>query len=91
MKYLTERWGEQLLVDPTYSPNLTLDTENFALAMPPRSYRAWARDQWPGAMSQVARLNFHPQQHDANRMTVGNGTGNGDGAQQKSQPETLAG
>ncbi|MAJ63284.1 MAG: hypothetical protein CL558_08340 [Alphaproteobacteria bacterium] len=91
MKYLTDRWGEQLLVDPTYSPNLTLDTENFALAMPPRSYRAWAWDQWPGAMSQVARLNFHPQQHDANRMTVGNGTGSGDGAQQKSQPKTLAG
>jgi len=30
------RWGERLLVDPAYNPNLSLDTEDFALAYPPR-------------------------------------------------------
>ena len=30
------RWGEKLLVDPAYSPNLTLDYEDFSLAWPPR-------------------------------------------------------
>jgi len=35
-KYIKERWGEQLLNDPAYSPNLTLDYEDFSLAWPPR-------------------------------------------------------
>lgn len=30
------RWGKQLLLDPAYSPNLTLDCEDFSLAWPPR-------------------------------------------------------
>lgn len=30
------RWGEQLLHDPAYNPNLTLDAEDFGLAYPPR-------------------------------------------------------
>jgi GT2 family glycosyltransferase len=31
------RWGERLLRDPAYNPNLSLDTEDFALAYPPRT------------------------------------------------------
>lgn len=35
--YMKTRWGaENLLNDPAYSPNLTLDTEDFAYAWPPR-------------------------------------------------------
>jgi len=34
--YMKERWGEQLLNDPAYSPNLTLDYEDFSYAWPPR-------------------------------------------------------
>ena len=35
-KYLFQKWGEIIQNDPAYSPNLTLDTENFGLAWPPR-------------------------------------------------------
>jgi GT2 family glycosyltransferase len=34
--YLRKRWGESLLTDPAYSPNLTLDYEDFSYAWPPR-------------------------------------------------------
>lgn len=34
--YMQQRWGEALLNDPAYSPNLSLDNENFSLAWPPR-------------------------------------------------------
>lgn len=36
LQYMKDRWGDQLLVDPAYSPNLTLDHEDFSLAWPPR-------------------------------------------------------
>src|ERR1700716_4279788 len=36
VQYMKQRWGEQLLNDPAYSPNLTLDHEDFSLAWPPR-------------------------------------------------------
>lgn len=34
--YMKERWGQFLALDPAYSPNLTLETEDFAFAWPPR-------------------------------------------------------
>jgi glycosyltransferase involved in cell wall biosynthesis len=34
--YMQERWGDLLLNDPAYSPNLTLDFDDFSLAWPPR-------------------------------------------------------
>ena len=34
--YLKRTWGDLLLNDPAYSPNLTLDHEDFSLAWPPR-------------------------------------------------------
>lgn len=36
VQYLKERWGESLTHDPAYSPNLTLDREDFSYAWPPR-------------------------------------------------------
>ncbi len=35
--YMKRNWGEFLLNDPAYSPNLTLDHEDFSLAWPPRT------------------------------------------------------
>ena len=37
--YMKHTWGEFLLNDPAYSPNLTLDHEDFSLAWPPRVTR----------------------------------------------------
>jgi GT2 family glycosyltransferase len=37
---LKARWGDALLNDPAYNPNLTLDAENFTLAWPPRGFKA---------------------------------------------------
>lgn len=34
--YMQQRWGGGLLQDPAYSPNLTLEYEDFSLAWPPR-------------------------------------------------------
>ncbi|GFO71435.1 O-antigen biosynthesis protein [Bathymodiolus japonicus methanotrophic gill symbiont] len=34
--YMKQRWGEGLLIDPAYNPNLTLDREDFSFAWPPR-------------------------------------------------------
>ncbi|MBI5937513.1 MAG: glycosyltransferase [Betaproteobacteria bacterium] len=34
--YMRARWGDLLLNDPAYSPNLTLDREDFSYAWPPR-------------------------------------------------------
>lgn len=31
------KWGEKLISDPAYNPNLTLDREDFSLAWPPRN------------------------------------------------------
>jgi glycosyltransferase involved in cell wall biosynthesis len=34
--YMQKRWGNLLMNDPAYSPNLTLDSEDFSYAWPPR-------------------------------------------------------
>jgi GT2 family glycosyltransferase len=36
-RYMKKRWGDLLLQDPAYSPNLTLDHEDFSLSWPPRT------------------------------------------------------
>ncbi|HJN39134.1 MAG TPA: glycosyltransferase [Chloroflexota bacterium] len=38
---MRERWGDQLDVDPAYSPNLTLTGRNFTLAQHPRVEPVW--------------------------------------------------
>ena len=35
-RYMTKRWGDSLLDDPAYSPNLSLEREDFSLSWPPR-------------------------------------------------------
>jgi O-antigen biosynthesis protein len=35
------RWGDMLRTDPAYSPNLTLEREDFSLAIPPRVPTIW--------------------------------------------------
>lgn len=34
--YMQRRWGDALLNDPAYNPNLSLDEDDFSLAWPPR-------------------------------------------------------
>ena len=34
---MKSRWGELLLRDPAYNPNLTLDRQDFSIAWPPRT------------------------------------------------------
>jgi GT2 family glycosyltransferase len=36
IEYMERRWGRQLLEDPAYNLNFTLDSEDFAYAFPPR-------------------------------------------------------
>jgi GT2 family glycosyltransferase len=43
IEYMQRRWGKRLLEDPYYNPNLTLDSEDFALAFPPRTVKPWLR------------------------------------------------
>jgi glycosyltransferase involved in cell wall biosynthesis len=44
--YMQQRWGEVLSRDPAYSPNLTLDYEDFSLAWPPRVEGGKAAEKW---------------------------------------------
>lgn len=37
VSYMKQRWGKDLLIDPAYNPNLTLDREDFSFAWPPRT------------------------------------------------------
>lgn len=41
VRYMRRHWGEALLRDPAYNCNLSLETEPFALAFPPRSTKPW--------------------------------------------------
>jgi GT2 family glycosyltransferase len=45
IEFMRTRWGPRLLRDPYYSPNLTLNSENFALAWPPRAPKPWRTDR----------------------------------------------
>jgi len=38
IEVMKQRWGDRLLNDPAYNPNLTLDAEDFGLAYPPRAH-----------------------------------------------------
>ena len=42
VQYMKQRWGDQLLTDPAYNPNLTLEHQDFSLAWPPRLNRGHA-------------------------------------------------
>jgi GT2 family glycosyltransferase len=35
--FMKQRWGDRLVKDPAYNPNLTLETEDFGFACPPRT------------------------------------------------------
>jgi O-antigen biosynthesis protein len=43
IKLMRSRWGDALLNDPYYNPNLSLRSENEALAIPPRAVKPWLR------------------------------------------------
>jgi GT2 family glycosyltransferase len=54
-QYMSQRWGDQLLNDPAYSPNLTLESEDFSLAWPPRTRRASNHGHPEAALNQVKK------------------------------------
>jgi glycosyltransferase involved in cell wall biosynthesis len=68
---LRGRWNDFIANDPAYSPNLTIQEENFALADPPRTYRPWSVKQWPGMVKFIARQNLSPVRHDTRVRGVG--------------------
>ena len=39
IEYMQKTWGSILLNDPYYNPNLTLESEDFSLAFPPREFQ----------------------------------------------------
>jgi len=41
VEMMKARWGPTLQTDPAYNPNLTLESEDFALAWPPRVRKPW--------------------------------------------------
>lgn len=58
VRYMHERWGSQLLNDPAYNQNLTLDHENFSSAWPPRvSGSSWYPN---GSVAPEDRFPSHP-------------------------------
>ena len=38
VEYITAKWGDALVNDPAYNPNLTLTINDFTLALPPRDW-----------------------------------------------------
>jgi len=40
VEVMLRRWGAELLADPAYNPNLTLERNDFSLAIPPRPARS---------------------------------------------------
>lgn len=43
--YMLKRWKSVIENDPYYNPNLTIVSENFALAWPPRASKPWLQDK----------------------------------------------
>jgi O-antigen biosynthesis protein len=44
-RYMKQRWGNLLVNDPAYNPNLALGRAPFTLAFPPRSTKPWLEAQ----------------------------------------------
>jgi hypothetical protein len=45
VRFMLARWGDSLREDPAYSPNLTLEYEDFGFAWPPRVQPAVPRSK----------------------------------------------
>ena len=43
--YMLSRWNREVGDDPFYSPNLTVTSENYSLAFPPRALKCWKNTQ----------------------------------------------
>ncbi|GAB2492553.1 hypothetical protein GCM10027084_01410 [Pseudoxanthomonas sangjuensis] len=50
IEFMCRRWGTSLQADPAYNVNLSLDSRNFELSVPPRSVPVTAR---PGAVGEA--------------------------------------
>jgi glycosyltransferase involved in cell wall biosynthesis len=45
VSWMKDRWGDVLANDPYYNPNLTIQTEDFGFASPPRATRFWRNSE----------------------------------------------
>lgn len=43
VRYMIDKWGDTLLVDPYYNPNLTLNGDTYTIAKKPRASKAWSK------------------------------------------------
>lgn len=43
--YMQSRWSDVIAHDPFYSPNLTITSEDYSLAFPPRAPKSWKNTQ----------------------------------------------
>lgn len=54
--YMRTRWGKMLDYDPYYNPNLSLETEDYHIAFPPRALRPWIEEaDVPERLARTAR------------------------------------
>lgn len=73
--WMKSRWGQQLLEDPYYSPNLSLDRPDFSLAYPPRQMWPWQlTDERPsiasGAIARAPRFFSNKGRNDQGFMAI---------------------
>lgn len=74
INYMRKHWGGTLDNDPYYSPNLTLEHENFFLARPPRARRPWASAQAPTPAGDASVADRTQSRGDAGRRRARGGT-----------------
>jgi glycosyltransferase involved in cell wall biosynthesis len=68
--YMKQRWGDTLLNDPAYSPNLTLDHDDFSLAWPPRVDLLASSHEKAAQQSQLIRIDKAPFPIDRKGLKV---------------------
>ncbi|TKV41686.1 hypothetical protein A0U87_03985 [Sphingobium sp. MP9-4] len=73
--WMRARWGEQLLEDPYYSPNLSLKRPDFSLAYPPRQAWPWQlTDDKPsiasGAIARAPRFFSAKKRNDQGFLAI---------------------
>ncbi|HUJ77174.1 MAG TPA: glycosyltransferase, partial [bacterium] len=55
VRYMQDTWGDLLANDPAYNPNLSLQSEWFRLAWPPRTHQPWRAAPEPESPAQAGK------------------------------------
>lgn len=59
--FMWRRWGRRLLKDPAYSPNLSLQREDYSFAAPPRLDPVWSEEEIHEPMVATAPAEWFPK------------------------------